>query len=67
MRASEFNRRYPPGSHFIYQSCSALRGGMPVKTLDVARDFKCATVVEISAVPYFANINSLTPVEIKAD
>ncbi len=31
MRASEFNRRYPPGSHFIYQSCSALRGECPLK------------------------------------
>lgn len=61
MNAKTFNSRYDVGSHFIYQRCKALRGGVPVRTLDVARDLKNVTVVEISAEPYFANIQSLTP------
>ncbi|MCX8957197.1 hypothetical protein EHW65_07915 [Erwinia psidii] len=61
MRAKEFNRKYPVGTHFIYQPCAALRGGPVVKTRDVARDLTSSTIVEISAEPYYANIKSLTP------
>ncbi|PJZ06988.1 hypothetical protein PRCB_02955 [Pantoea rodasii] len=67
MNAKQFNQRYPVGSHFIYQSCSALRGGVPVRTLDVARDLMSSTVVEINVQPYYANVTSLTPAGIKAD
>ncbi len=66
MQAKEFNALYPVGSHFIYQPCKFLRGGDMVKTVDVARDLRSSTVVEISHAPYFANVNSLTPVEAKA-
>lgn len=60
--AAKFNQRYSTGSVFIYQPCKALRGGKPVKTVDVARDLKSGiTVVEINQEPYFANIKSLTP------
>ncbi|WP_072017534.1 hypothetical protein [Erwinia typographi] len=65
MHASEFNGLYQPGSHFIYQSCSALRGGVPVHTVDIARDVKGVTVVQINVQPYFTSVDSLTPVEIK--
>lgn len=65
MKAEEFNARYPVGSHFIFQPCKVLRGGLQVKTVDVARDLKSATVVEINLEPYFANVNSLTPVNNK--
>jgi hypothetical protein len=61
MQAKEFNARYPVGSHFIHQPCKALRGGRVVKTVDVARDLKSTTVVEINVEPCFANIQSLTP------
>ncbi|AXF75861.1 hypothetical protein LU631_04405 [Erwinia tracheiphila] len=61
MRAREFNRKYPVGTHFIYQPCAALRGGAVIKTKDVARDLKTSTIVEISVKPYYANIKSLTP------
>jgi len=61
MKAEEFNARYPVGSHFIFQPCKLLRGGSVVKTVDVARDLKSSTVVEISVEPYFANVKSLTP------
>ncbi|WP_226020327.1 hypothetical protein [Serratia symbiotica] len=61
MKAKEFNQRYAVGSHFIFQPCKAMRGGKAVKTVDVARDLKTATVVEIHVEPYFANVDSLTP------
>ncbi|MEN4243862.1 hypothetical protein P9A06_04680 [Serratia marcescens] len=61
MNAKEFNQRYAVGSHFILQPCKAMRGGKAVKTVDVARDLKTATVVEIQVEPYFANVESLTP------
>lgn len=62
MSAAKFNQLYSTGSVFIYQPCKALRGGKPVKTVDVARDLKSGvTVVEINQEPYFANIKSLTP------
>lgn len=66
MQAKEFNARYPVGSHFIYQPHKFLRGGDMVKTVDVARDIKSCTIVEISLYPYFARVDSLTPVEAKA-
>lgn len=66
MKAEEFNALYPVGSHFIYQPHKFLRGGDMVKTMDAARDLKSSTVVEISHAPYFANVDSLTPVEAKA-
>jgi hypothetical protein len=61
VKAKEFNQHWPVGSHFIYQPHRALRGGKTVKTVDVARDLKEATVVEINVEPYFANVKSLTP------
>lgn len=61
MQASEFNQKYPVGKCFIYQPCPMLRGGRTVKTVDIARDFESATVVEINVEPYFANIKSLKP------
>ena len=61
MKAKEFNERFATGSTFIYQPVPALRGGRVVRTVDVARDIKDITVVEINLEPYFANIKSLTP------
>lgn len=59
MKASDFNQRYPVGQTFIYQPHPVLRGGKVVKTVDVARDLKSVTVVEINQEPFFANIKSL--------
>ncbi|EOT1927234.1 hypothetical protein ACNHUP_002288 [Serratia marcescens] len=56
-----FNQKYAVGSTFIHQPNRALRGGPVVRTVDVARDLKSATVVEINVAPYFVNIESLTP------
>lgn len=61
MLAKQFNACYPVGQAFIYQPCKALRGGSIVKTVDVARDLKTSTVVEINLEPYFVNTKSLTP------
>ncbi|MFP7326928.1 hypothetical protein [Serratia marcescens] len=61
MKAKEFNQRYAVGSHFIFRHCKTQFGGKAVKTVDVARDLKTATVVEIQVEPYFANVESLTP------
>ncbi|EHF8254983.1 hypothetical protein B8Z58_000780 [Enterobacter roggenkampii] len=61
MKAKEFNERWAKGSAFIYQPSPFLRGGRLVKTVDVARDMKSVTVVEINQEPYFANIKSLKP------
>ncbi|KNC89924.1 hypothetical protein [Trabulsiella odontotermitis] len=61
MKAKQFNACYPMGSAFIYQPVPALRGGRVVRTVDVARDLKDVTVVEINQEPYFANIKSLKP------
>lgn len=61
MQAKQFNASFPVGKSFIYQPCKALRGGSIVKTVDVARDLKTATVVEINLEPYFVNTKSLTP------
>ncbi|HGW5506330.1 TPA: hypothetical protein ACNH1V_000345 [Citrobacter koseri] len=61
MKAKEFNQCWPVGSTFIYQPSPVLRGGRMVRTVDIARDIKDATVVEINQEPYFANIKSLTP------
>jgi len=64
MQAEEFNARYPVGSCFIYQPCGVLSGRL-VKTLDVARDLKSVTMIEISVKPYFTTVKSLTPVSVK--
>ncbi|BCL49834.1 MULTISPECIES: hypothetical protein [Citrobacter] len=61
MKAKEFNQCWPVGSTFIYQLSPVLRGGRMVRTVDIARDIKDATVVEINQEPYFANIKSLKP------
>ncbi|HEP1045401.1 hypothetical protein [Serratia marcescens] len=61
MQAKQFNACFPVGKSFIYQPCKALRGGSIVKTVDIARDLKTATVVEINLEPYFVNTKSLTP------
>ncbi|MFB5082524.1 hypothetical protein [Raoultella sp. C349492] len=60
-KARLFNQQHKIGSTFIYQPCRALRGGQPVRTVDIARDFKSDTVVEINVAPYFVNVDSLTP------
>ncbi|AKE61150.1 MULTISPECIES: hypothetical protein [Enterobacteriaceae] len=62
MKAKQFNGLNPVGSTFIYQPSPFLRGGRLVRTVDVARDMKSVTVVEINLEPYFANIKSLKPV-----
>lgn len=62
MRATEFNKRWKPGTQFFYHSPSVFRSEKLVKTVDVAHDFKEVTVVEINQEPYFANIKSLKPV-----
>lgn len=61
MKAKEFNQRYPVGSVFIYQPNPVLRGGKVVSTVDLARDCRDVSVVEINQEPYFANIKSLIP------
>ncbi|HGU9904393.1 TPA: hypothetical protein ACNFPO_004442 [Citrobacter freundii] len=62
MKAKDFNKRWPKGSTFIYQPSPFLRGGRVVSTVDMARDWKEVTVVEINQEPYFANIKSLKSV-----
>ena len=62
MKAKEFNQAFPIGSYFIFRLCEMQFGGKSVKTVDVARDLKTATVVEIHVEPYFVNVKSLTPV-----
>lgn len=62
MKAKAFNESHAVGSTFIYQPSLFLRGGRLVKTVDVARDLKSVTVVEINREPYFANIKSLKSV-----
>lgn len=61
MQASEFNRLYKVGSHFIHQPCKVLRGGYPTRTVAEARDFNCGTIVEIDREPFFVKTESLTP------
>ncbi|EAV2404805.1 hypothetical protein GN576_001628 [Salmonella enterica] len=61
MDAKEFNRKYKVGTCFIYQPHRALRGGPVVRTVGVARKFKCGVIVEINVEPYFVRINTLTP------
>ncbi|TKI08636.1 hypothetical protein FCN80_00865 [Martelella alba] len=61
MKAKEFNQQYAVGQSFIYKPPSPLRGGKAVRTVDVARDLKESTIVEINLEPWFANVKSLTP------
>ncbi|EMH7334429.1 MULTISPECIES: hypothetical protein [Serratia] len=61
MKAKDFNQRYAVGSHFIFRHCKTQFGGKAVKTVDVARDLKTETVVEINLLPCFVNTKSLTP------
>ncbi|HGE8473095.1 TPA: hypothetical protein ACGD7V_002672 [Serratia marcescens] len=61
-KAKLFNQQHAVGSAFIHQPNRALRGGPVVRTVEVARDLKSATVVEINVAPYFVNIESLAPV-----
>lgn len=61
MKAKEFNQKYSVGSVFIYQPNPVLRGGKVVSTVDLARDCRDVSVVEINQEPYFANIKSLIP------
>ncbi|WPU22592.1 hypothetical protein RI049_21590 [Cedecea neteri] len=61
MKARAFNKAFPVGSYFIFKSCKSQFGGKSVKTVDVARDLKSATIVEIQVEPYFVNVDSLTP------
>ncbi|WP_245209677.1 MULTISPECIES: hypothetical protein [Serratia] len=60
-KAKLFNQQHAVGSAFIHQPNRTLRGGPAVRTVDVARDLKSETVVEINVAPYFVNIESLTP------
>ncbi|MBJ2645057.1 hypothetical protein JGA02_25470, partial [Salmonella enterica subsp. enterica serovar Typhimurium] len=48
MKAKEFNQKYPVGSVFIYQPNPVLRGGKVVSTVDLARDCRDVSVVEIN-------------------
>lgn len=61
MEAAKFNKVNPVGTTFIHQANAALRGGPLVRTVDVARDFKCGCVVEINREPYFVKVETLTP------
>lgn len=61
VKAKEFNKLYPVGSGFDYQPLHYRMGGRLVRTVDLARDMKSCTVVEINREPYFANIKSLKP------
>lgn len=61
MQAKQFNETYKVGCHFIFTPNPILRGGRIVKTVDVARDFKCGCVVEINREPYFVKVETLTP------
>jgi hypothetical protein len=59
MDAETFNQANPVGATFIHQAHPALRGGPVVRTVDVARDFKCGCVVEINREPYFVKVETL--------
>lgn len=59
MNAAKFNQSYPVGTVFIHTAHPALRGGPAVKTVALARDFKCGCVVEINREPYFVNVETL--------
>lgn len=61
MTAEQFNKLYPVGSLFYEQTKHDLINGRAVKTVAKAGDFKCRTIVEISVLPYFVNINNLKP------
>ena len=61
MNATEFNKKHPVGSSFIYQPNKILRGGKAVRTVALAGDFNQGVIVEISLEPWFANITALTP------
>ncbi|WP_304169649.1 hypothetical protein [Lonsdalea britannica] len=61
MTAGEFNRRYPIGASFIYESLMEPKEKRAVKTIDIARDFDCGVIVEINLLPYFVKLESLTP------
>ncbi|EDR2284959.1 hypothetical protein GRK35_000353 [Salmonella enterica] len=61
MDAKEFNRKYEVGTCFIHQPHRVLRSGPVVRTVGVAREFKCGVIVEINVEPYFVRINTLIP------
>jgi hypothetical protein len=63
MRAKAFNQCYSVGCRFVYRSSSEIPGARvikTVKTVDIARDFKCGTIVEIDREPYFVKVDSLS-------
>ncbi|MFD3249435.1 hypothetical protein [Rahnella aquatilis] len=63
MKAKQFNELYPVGTYFIHHPCKVFNDASVVKTVDEARDFTSATVVEINVAPYFVNTKSLTPAD----
>jgi hypothetical protein len=62
MNATQFNQCYPVGKViFIHQPHSDVTYGREVKTVAIARDFPCGTIVEINVEPYFAKVETLIP------
>ncbi|UAN55470.1 hypothetical protein [Serratia sp. JSRIV004] len=61
MNAAKFNQAHSVGAAFIHQVHPDPCGGTVVRTVDVARDFKCGCVVEINREPYFVKVETLTP------
>ncbi|HHH5768295.1 TPA: hypothetical protein ACP2HE_000859 [Escherichia coli] len=59
MNAKNFNKQYPVGTRFMHTAHQAVRGGLAVKTVAPARDFKCGCVVEINVEPYFVKVETL--------
>ncbi len=69
MNASQFNKTYPIGTLFIHhpginhRELNKLYGGGKIcKTVAEARDLPSSTIVEINQEPFFANIETLTPI-----
>ncbi|AVI67240.1 hypothetical protein CKQ84_15850 [Shewanella sp. WE21] len=60
--ADDFNNKYPIGSSFIWQPCKFLRGGLGVKTIEIAYGNKKEAVVRINnPTKSVVSINDLTP------
>lgn len=59
MNAKRFNQLYKVGALFICVTESMPYGGLVVKTVGPARDFKCGCIVEINLEPYFVKAETL--------
>lgn len=63
MNAAQFNERYPVGTIFIHRKHEDMSYGREVRTVGIARDFKCGVIVEINVEPCFAKIEALIPAD----